>query len=89
MSELEKTLEERGSVYGDFRDQATIAQQLKDTMRKFEGWDDMGPHHKEALDMIQHKVARLINGDPNHQDSWHDIGGYAKCVEDRLPKQDT
>ena len=38
----------------------------------------------EALDMIAHKIARIINGDPDYADSWHDIAGYAKLVADRL-----
>jgi len=38
----------------------------------------------EALDMIAHKIARILNGDPNYADSWDDIAGYAKLVGDRL-----
>ena len=38
----------------------------------------------EALDMIFSKIARIINGDPNYADSWHDIAGYAKLIDDRL-----
>ena len=38
----------------------------------------------EALDMIVHKIARIVNGDPNYSDSWVDIAGYAKLVSDRL-----
>lgn len=38
----------------------------------------------EALEMIAHKIGRIINGDPNYADSWHDIAGYAKLVADRL-----
>ena len=38
----------------------------------------------EALDMICHKIARIINGDPNHLDSWQDIAGYARLVAERL-----
>jgi len=34
--------------------------------------------------MIAHKIARIINGDPNHLDSWHDIAGYATLVEQEL-----
>jgi hypothetical protein len=34
--------------------------------------------------MILHKIARIVNGDSNYADSWHDIGGYAKLVVDEL-----
>jgi hypothetical protein len=36
------------------------------------------------MEMICHKMARIMNGDPNYSDSWHDIAGYAKLVADRL-----
>jgi hypothetical protein len=35
----------------------------------------------EALDMICSKLARIVCGDPNEPDHWHDIGGYAKLAE--------
>jgi len=34
--------------------------------------------------MIFSKIARILNGDPNHLDSWTDIAGYATLVADRL-----
>ena len=34
--------------------------------------------------MNAHKVARILNGDPTYPDSWTDIGGYAKLVEQEL-----
>lgn len=44
---------------------------------------------QEALDMIFHKIGRILNGDPNYADSWHDIAGYATLVEQELlAKQD-
>lgn len=38
----------------------------------------------QSLEMIQHKVARILNGDPDYPDSWIDIAGYAQLVADRL-----
>jgi hypothetical protein len=40
----------------------------------------------EALDMIAHKIARILNGDPNYADNWIDIAGYATLVANRLEK---
>jgi hypothetical protein len=34
--------------------------------------------------MICHKMARIMNGDPNYVDSWADIAGYATLVANRL-----
>jgi hypothetical protein len=38
----------------------------------------------EALEMIVHKIGRIVNGNPNKVDHWVDIAGYAKLVADRL-----
>ena len=36
--------------------------------------------------MVAHKAARILNGDPNIADSWHDIAGYTQLVAQRLNK---
>lgn len=81
---IENTLKERGSRYGTFDDNANTCQSIKELMRKHESWSDMAPYQMEALDMIAHKLARILNGDPYYIDSWHDISGYATLVENIL-----
>lgn len=81
---IEQTLQERGQRYGCFKGHASLAQALKATMRQSAGWEHLADDQREALEMIQHKVARILNGDPNYHDSWHDVAGYAKLVADRL-----
>ncbi len=93
---VNETLDERGNRYGDFTDHARIAQQLQDVMRQHEiknhnnethrNWEYLSAVQKQALTVIADKIARILNGDPNYADNWHDIQGYAKLVEDRLPK---
>lgn len=46
--------------------------------------EDLDDDMVEALEMIAHKVGRILNGDPAYSDSWVDIAGYAKLVADRL-----
>lgn len=75
------TLQERGSRYGKFSGHATITQKLKEVMRKTHKWEQLNYFHRESLDMIAHKIGRILNGDPNYDDSWHDIAGYAQLVE--------
>lgn len=84
LTKVETTLQERGSRYGSFREHAEIAQDLQDVMRIPEGWTRLAPDQKQALTVIADKIARILNGDPNYSDNWHDIQGYAKLVEDRL-----
>lgn len=44
----------------------------------------MQDDQKEALEMIASKIARILNGNTNNEDSWRDIAGYATLVADRL-----
>jgi len=37
--------------------------------------------------MILHKIARILNGDPEYSDNWHDIAGYATLIEVALIKE--
>ena len=82
------TLEERGNRYGKFSGHADITQDLKYVMRYTEGWDNLNVSQKEALEMIAHKIGRILNGNPNYADSWHDIAGYASLVDKQLNGQD-
>jgi hypothetical protein len=84
--DINETLAERGARYGTFTGHAEIAQRLKAVMRVYEAERgcDLDPDQREALEMIAHKIARILNGDPNYVDSWVDIAGYAKLVADRL-----
>lgn len=84
MTDVSKTLNARNERYGSFSGQAAITQALKNLMRQAPRWNDLDSDMAEALDMIQHKIARILNGDPRYADSWHDIAGYATLVDKRL-----
>jgi hypothetical protein len=83
---IDETLDERAQDYGKFRDGAALMQGIKRLLA-----DHARAHNKtfaddqwEALEMIVHKMARIVNGNPDKVDSWTDIAGYAKLVADRL-----
>lgn len=78
----------RESRYGSFQGHARISQDLKAVMHERSGWDRLKPDQREALEMVQHKVARILNGDPNYLDNWIDLVGYAQLVVNRLEKED-
>ena len=84
---LTLTLNERGNRYGAFDSHAQITQELKQTMVATGKWNKLAPDQKEALEMIAHKIGRILNGDPNYDDSWIDIAGYSKLVADRLTSE--
>ena len=84
MSDLNETLKERGNRYGDFSDHAVIAQNIQNVMRAGDGWVRLDAVKRQALTVIADKIARILSGDPEYSDNWHDIQGYAKLVEERL-----
>lgn len=84
MTDVQATLDERGARYGDFTDHAFIAQDIQDTMRNAAGWKRLDAVKRQALTVIADKIARVLSGDPEYADNWHDIQGYAKLVEERL-----
>jgi hypothetical protein len=78
------TLVERGSRYGDFVQHAYITQAIKAAMTDSPNWETLPCEMKEALEMVAHKLGRILNGDPRYHDSWFDIIGYTKLVADQL-----
>lgn len=87
MANLNDTLNARGSTYGEFASQAKITQAIKRIVRDSPNRDKLTDLQTEALEMIASKIARILNGDTNHLDSWHDISGYATLAENDLPGQ--
>lgn len=84
MIEINETLKECGKKYGIFLTHAIVTQLLKQIMKQNNGWENLAYDQKEALEMIAHKIGRILNGNPDYHDSWIDIAGYAKLVADRL-----
>jgi hypothetical protein len=81
---IDETLQQRGSRYGAFPGHARITQNLKRAMQDSPNWGTITDQQREALEMVAHKIGRILNGDPNYHDSWHDIIGYTKLVADEL-----
>ncbi len=86
---INEMLAMREARYGTFENHARISQALKDVMYVRSGWDRLAEDQREALEMIQHKVARILNGDPNYLDNWVDICGYSQLVVNRLEKEES
>lgn len=90
--DLSQTLQERGNRYGPFGDHAQVTQDIKkivhDSLRDNAQFDDLSWADKvvilESLDMIVHKIGRIVNGDALYADSWHDIAGYARLAETHI-----
>jgi hypothetical protein len=82
---VENILEERAKTHGAFSSHAAFAQRIKAVLR--EGEHKLSGVQREALEMIAHKIGRILAGDPNHNDHWDDIAGYATLVSKELTQQ--
>ena len=82
--DIQSTLSTRGSTHGDFELNTVFMQELKSLCRSKKGWYELDPYQREAIEMICHKLGRIIYGNSNFPDHWHDIAGYATLVENIL-----
>ena len=83
---VDVTLDARAVEYGKFIEGAEVMQMLKRVvLNALNNRDKTLAHDQaEAMDMIIHKIGRIVNGNPDVVDHWLDIAGYAKLVADRL-----
>ena len=84
MVTIEETLEASKHTHGDFKVHALITQSIKLDMKSGPNWKQLNSRQKESLEMVAHKIGRILAGDPNESDHWHDIAGYAMLVEQEL-----
>lgn len=86
VSGVGKVLDERASQYGSYMQASDTAIRIKGIMHNAVARNEahLYPDQLQALDMIATKISRIVNGNPNHTDSWIDIAGYATLVADRL-----
>lgn len=89
-TQMPDLLAERKASHGEYRDDARCAMRLIDVLlselhqRRDRKQIELLPIQRHSLNMILHKVARIVAGDAMFADHWDDIQGYAKLVSDRL-----
>lgn len=83
---VNELLDEREKRYGSFDGHAGISQGLKNILQSHPKWHELKDNQRESLEMICHKIARILNGDPDYIDNWTDIAGYSVLVEQDLRK---
>lgn len=83
---VDEVLDQRALDYGAFKDGAALMQSIKRTLAEHaqKHGKTFADDQWEALEMIVHKIGRIVNGNPDKVDHWTDIAGYAKLVADRL-----
>jgi len=86
ITNVDAILDSRAKDYGKFIDGAEVMQMLKRIVHTYIEMRDtqLAFDQREALDMIIHKIGRIINGNPDKADHWFDVAGYATLVAERL-----
>jgi hypothetical protein len=86
VQDVNSILNVRAENYGKFKDGAALMQSIKRAMSEHAArhGKTFADDQWEALEMIVHKMARIINGNPDVVDHWVDIAGYATLIADRL-----
>lgn len=84
MTTMNKILEERKKTHGDFASMSTTAWSIRNAI--YSGNNVFTPIMQEAINMIVHKLSRIVHGDPAEIDHWQDIAGYAQLVVNGLEK---
>lgn len=86
--DINSTLGERARTHGHFKSHAQICQCLTGFARSSHGWHSLNDVQRESLEMVFHKIARILNGNPNVHDHWHDIAGYATLAAKEIEDED-
>lgn len=91
-SSAEEVIKERQSTHGEFHECAEVSQDIMRALRKGRRFKDLSDAQVEALQMVAHKMHRIVCGNPDHDDHWLDGAGYftlgLQDVLRRNPKED-
>lgn len=78
MTATEVLLVQRGEKYGDVDAQAkTFDDIMKAIAPPGSNWSTLAPRQRQSLNVIALKISRIMHGDPDYDDNWDDIAGYA------------
>lgn len=86
VTKIQQILNERNSTHGHWKKQACAAYMIREAIEDNVA-KTLRPYQSEALNMIIVKISRIISGDPNIQDHWEDIAGYATLVAKELESE--
>lgn len=85
-NETDQLVTARKSTHGAFEDHARVTQCFKDVFnvelaqRAARKQPPLSDTQKESIEMILHKLGRIIAGDASFADHWNDIAGYARIA---------
>jgi len=73
------TIPNRDEQHGGLEAVGGVSRRIKDIMQlSGRNWHRLTPGEQEALDIIAHKIGRILSGaDPHDPEHWRDVAGYA------------
>jgi hypothetical protein len=74
-------LSARQVTHGNFADNARYAQAIKALFQSSPTWATMPDIHREAMDFIASKFARILSGQADCLQHWEDVEGYAALAK--------
>ena len=79
-------VDHRAETHGDFASNAKVSQKLKTVVRESAHYENLTYEEREAIDMILHKIARIVSSRVHFIDHWRDLIGYSELVVRKLKK---
>ena len=81
----------RDDQHGGVENVGRTSQLIKHAMRTGRNWGNLSPGQQESLDMVAHKIGRILAGsDPSDEQHWEDLAGYpVASMRDRKKKEKT
>jgi len=79
-------VKERNKIYGDFSNIAEVSQKIKDMYYMYNA-QELDPVINESIDMVIHKLARVICNGSRYIDNIRDIQGYCQLIINYLENQ--
>lgn len=76
-------LADREKTHGDYGLVASVSQALKEALR-YGPLDELPAMHRESLEMICVKMARIVCGNHHEPDHWLDVSGYAMLIHQQI-----
>lgn len=89
MTDVNKTLDDREKDYGNYEDLSSLLESIMAAYSLGQNYWRMPAYQRVSLYMDAMKTARILNGDFNKIDSWHDKAGYAQLVVKQLKKEES
>jgi hypothetical protein len=76
--QMDVDIPNRDEQHGGMEAVGTLSQGFKEEMRLSKNWTELTAGEREALDVIVHKIGRVLSGrNPHDPEHWRDIAGYA------------